>query len=112
MQYPGSQCLLQRTGCAAAHTVFAPASSDSHRKHSFNLRVSKYIWFFYHHVNEGKERTQKYIYIYLYSSQLYINLKNKSVLAGTREFWEGASPTAMAIGTVNSKPDSGPHTQL
>lgn len=40
----------------------------------------------------------KNIYIYLYSSQLYINLKNKSALAGTGGFWEGASPTAMAIG--------------
>lgn len=34
---------------------------------------------FYHQVKEGKEQTQN---IYLYSSQLYINLKSKFALAG------------------------------
>lgn len=66
------------------------------QKHGFNLRVPKYIRFFYHQVNEGKERTpqKKYIYIYLYSSQLYINFKNKFTLAGNGEVWEGTLPTA------------------
>lgn len=34
---------------------------DLYIKHGFNLRIAKYIYIFYHQVNEGKKLTPKYI---------------------------------------------------
>lgn len=53
---------------------------DLYIKHGFNLRISKYIYIFYHQVNEGKKTDPK---IYIFTAvDLYTNLKNKFELAG------------------------------
>lgn len=66
-------------GLSTAHVLFTPTSPDLHRKHGFNLRASKYIWFSTTKLKKEKNGPKN---IYLYSSQLYINLKSKFALAG------------------------------
>lgn len=64
----------------AAHVTFTPTSPDLHRKQGFNLRVSKYIWFSTTKFMKEKNGPKN---LYLYSSQLYRNLKNKFALTGS-----------------------------
>lgn len=50
--------------------------------------------------------------LYLYSSQLYINLKNKFALAGNGGSEKGRHLLQMAIRTVNIKLGSEPRPQM